>query len=487
MTLKNIKSVQKTVGLLLTVFSSTMLTPVVVALIYQESTSLVFVASFLITGLFGLVLWLPAKKADTEIRLHEGFIIVASFWVVLALFGALPFFLLPELGLSITNAVFESTSGLTTTGATILTGLDELPRSLLFYRQQLQWLGGLGIVVLAVALLPILGVGGMRLYRAESASAIKESKFTPRQKETAKALATIYLILTAVCVLCYNLAGMDFFDALSHGFSTVAIGGFSTHDTSFGFYDTSPAIHWVAVIFMFLAGINFSLHFFAWKSKSVVSYLKNTEFKTYCYLLTLVFFIAALSIVFSNNGVKESTTITEVLFQVVSIGTTTGYTTSAYSTWPLFVPFLLLGLSFVGGCVGSTGGGLKVVRVLLLYKQGAREIKRLIHPSAEIPVILNGRSVDQKILDSVWGFIAAYLAILVIMVCMLVASGLDPLTSFSAIAASLNNLGPGLGDVFTNYTVLETFPKWVCIAGMVLGRLEIFALLVLFTRAFWQE
>jgi len=351
----------------------------------------------------------------------------------------------------------------------------------------LQWLGGLGIVVLAVALLPILGVGGMRLYRAESASAIKESKFTPRQKETAKALATIYLILTAVCVLCYNLAGMDFFDALSHGFSTVAIGGFSTHDTSFGFYDTSPAIHWVAVIFMFLAGINFSLHFFAWKSKSVVNYLKNTEFKTYCYLLTLVFFIAALSIVFSNNGVKESTTITEVLFQVVSIGTTTGYTTSAYSTWPLFVQFLLLGLSFVGGCVGSTGGGLKVVRVLLLYKQGAREIKRLIHPRAEIPVILNGRSVDQKILDSVWGFIAAYLAILVIMVRMLVASGLDALTSFSAIAASLNNLGPGLGDVFANYTVLETFPKWVCIAGMVLGRLEIFALLVLFTRAFWQE
>jgi len=365
--------------------------------------------------------------------------------------------------------------------------LDELPRSLLFYRQQLQWLGGLGIVVLAVALLPILGVGGMRLYRAESSSAIKESKFTPRQKETAKALATIYLILTAVCVFCYNLAGMDFFDALSHGFSTVAIGGFSTHDASFGFYDASPAIHWIAVIFMFLAGINFSLHFFAWKNKSVVSYFKNTEFKTYCYLLTLVFFIAALSIVFSNNGVKESTTITEVLFQVVSIGTTTGYTTSAYGTWPLFVPFLLLGLSFVGGCVGSTGGGLKVVRVLLLYKQGAREIKQLIHPRAEIPITLNGRSVDQKILDSVWGFIAVYLAILVIMVCMLVASGLDVLTSFSAIAASLNNLGPGLGDVFSNYTLLETFPKWVCITGMVLGRLEIFALLVLFTRAFWQE
>ena len=218
MTLRNIKSVQKTLGLLLTVFSSTMLTPIVVALIYQETTSLIFVASFVITGLFGLALWLPAKKADTEIRLHEGFIIVASFWVVLALFGALPFFLLPELGLSLTNAVFESTSGLTTTGATILTGLDELPRSLLFYRQQLQWLGGLGIVVLAVALLPILGVGGMSLYRVESSSAIRESKFTPRQKETAKALASIYLLLTTLCVVCYKLAGMNFFDALSHGF-----------------------------------------------------------------------------------------------------------------------------------------------------------------------------------------------------------------------------------------------------------------------------
>ncbi len=487
MTLRNIKSVQKTLGLLLTVFSSTMLTPIVVALIYQETTSLIFVTSFLITGLFGLALWLPAKKADTEIRLHEGFIIVASFWVVLALFGALPFFLLPELGLSFTNAVFESTSGLTTTGATILTGLDELPRSLLFYRQQLQWLGGLGIVVLAVALLPILGVGGMRLYRAESASAIRESKFTPRQKETAKALASIYLLLTALCVVSYKLAGMNFFDALSHGFSTVAIGGFSTHDASLGFYHNSPWVYRIAVLFMFLAGVNFSLHFFAWKNKSVLSYFKNTEFKTYCYLLVLVFFIAAASIVFSNNGVKENTTITEILFQVVSIGTTTGYTTSAYGTWPLFVPFLLLVLSFVGGCVGSTGGGLKVVRVLLLYKQGVREMKRLIHPSAEIPVILNGRSVDQKILDSVWGFIAAYLAILVIMVCMLVASGLDVLTSFSAIAASLNNLGPGLGEVFSNYSTLEAFPKWVCITGMVLGRLEIFALLVLFTRTFWRE
>jgi len=487
MTLRNIKSVQKTLGLLLTVFSSTMLTPIVVALIYQETTSLIFVASFAITGLFGLALWLPAKKADTEIRLHEGFIIVASFWVVLALFGALPFLLMPELGLSLTNAIFESTSGLTTTGATILTGLDELPRSLLFYRQQLQWLGGLGIVVLAVALLPILGVGGMRLYRVESSSAIRESKFTPRQKETAKALASIYLLLTALCVVSYKLAGMNFFDALSHGFSTVAIGGFSTHDASLGFYHDSPWVYRVAAIFMFLAGVNFSLHFFAWKNKSFVNYFKNTEFKTYCYLLILVFFIAAASIVFSNNGIKENTTITEVLFQVVSIGTTTGYTTASYGTWPLFVPFLLLGLSFVGGCVGSTGGGLKVVRVLLLYKQGAREIKRLIHPSAEIPVILNGRSVDQKILDSVWGFIAAYLAILVIMVCMLVASGLDVLTSFSAIAASLNNLGPGLGEVFSNYTALETFPKWVCITGMVLGRLEIFALLILFTRAFWQE
>ena len=487
MTLRNIKSVQKTLGLLLTVFSSTMLTPVAIALIYQEATSIIFIASFVITGLFGLSLWLPSRKADTEIRLHEGFIIVASFWVVLALFGALPFFLLPQLDLSATNAIFESASGLTTTGATILTGLDELPRSILFYRQQLQWLGGLGIVVLAVALLPILGVGGMRLYRAESSSAIKESKFTPRQKETAKALASIYVVLTAVCVVCYKLAGMNFFDAVSHGFSTVAIGGFSTHDTSLGFYHDSPYVYRVAVIFMFLAGVNFSLHFFAWKNKSIISYLKNTEFRAYCYLLILVFFVAAASIVFSNTGIKESTTITEIIFQVVSIGTTTGFTTSTYSTWPLFVPFLLLILSFVGGCVGSTGGGLKVIRVLLLYKQGTREIKRLIHPSAEVPVILNGRSVDQKILDSVWGFIAAYLAILVIMVCMLVASGLDVLTSFSAIAASLNNLGPGLGEVFTNYSSLETFPKWVCVIAMILGRLEIFALLILFTRAFWRE
>ena len=486
MILKNFQSVQKTLGLLLMVFSSSMLLPFLVAGLFNDVyTASSFLASFFFTLISGLIIWYPSRKTSGELRLHEGFMIVSMFWVILALFGCIPFLMLPDSNLTLTDAIFESTSGLTTTGATVMSGLDSLPRGLLFYRAQLQWLGGLGIIVLAVAILPMLGVGGMRLYKAESATSVTESKLTPRQKETARSLATIYVVLTVFCALGYLLGGMSLFDAVCHAMTTVAIGGFSTHDANFGFFQDSSFIYWVSSVFMLLAGINFSLHFFAWKNKALSTYLADSEFKAYIVLLLTVVFIAGVSLLVSQT--QSSATFTELFFQVVSIGTTTGYTTAGYGYWPVFIPFLLLLLSFVGGCVGSTGGGLKVARALILLKQGLREAKRLVHPSAEIVVKINSKGVDQKILDSVWGFMSAYIVILVVFTLTLLASGLDELTAFSAVAASLNNLGPGLGEVFINYADLSVLPKWVCIAAMVLGRLEIFALLVLFTPTFWQD
>jgi len=488
MALNNFKSVQKTLGLLLMVFSFSMLIPFIVSAIFSDTyTASSFLASFTFTLFVGLLIWLPSRKTDPEIRLKEGFIIVASFWIILALFGSIPFLMLPESNLSLTDAIFESASGLTTTGATVMTNIDLLPKGLLFYRAQLQWLGGLGIIVLAVAILPLLGVGGMHLYKAEAAASVRESKFTPRQIQTARSLAYIYIVLTVLCALGYLVGGMSLFDAVCHAMTTVAIGGFSTHDASFGFFEGSTMLYWVSSVFMLLAGINFSLHFFAWKSKSLSTYLKDSEFKAYLGLLLSVVIISGLALMANSSENLGGVSFSQMFFQVVSIGTTTGYTSSGYGMWPIFIPFLLLLLSFVGGSVGSTGGGLKVARCLILFKQGLREAKRLIHPSAEIVVKINQKGVDQRILDSVWGFMSAYIGILVVFTLIMLACGLNELTAFSAVAASLNNLGPGLGDVFVNYADLGSLPKWVCIFAMVLGRLEIFALLVLFTPTFWQD
>ena len=481
------KSVFKTLGLLMMVFSLSMVFPFMVSAFEGDTyTASSFMAAFFFTLIVGIALWLPTRKDQSEIRLHEGFLIVALFWIILGIFGSIPFLMLPETALSFTDAIFESTSGLTTTGATILTGLDQLPKGLLFYRSQLQWLGGLGIIVLAVAIMPLLGVGGMQLYRAESGT-IQDSKFTPRQTETAKFLARIYLVLTFLCMAGYYISGMTFFDAICHAMTTTAIGGFSTHDASFGYFENLPGVFFVSSLFMFLAGINFTLHFFAWKERSLIKFFMDSEFKAYVTLLFVV--IGFTLIVFGTDGADKQTQpgLLQIVFQVISIGTTTGYTSSDYYLWPAFIPFLLIVYSFIGGCVGSTGGGLKVARCVMMLKQVFKELKQLIHPSAEIPVKMNAKSVDEKIMNSVWGFVSAYLIILVLFSMMLMWSGLDQITSFSAVAASLNNLGPGLGEVSSNYSYLSDFNKWVCVIAMVLGRLEIFALLVLLTPAFWRD
>jgi len=478
--------VQRILGLLLMVFSLTMLPPVVVGLLYRDGSWMHFLEGFGLTALVGLLLWLPVRKVHKELRLRDGFLVVAAFWTVLGSFGAAPLYFAETPDMTLTDAVFESISGLTTTGATVLTGLDQLPKSILYYRQQLQWLGGMGIIVLAVAILPMLGVGGMQLYRAEAPGPVKDTKLTPRITETAKALWYVYLGFTITCMLGYKAAGMNWFDALCHAFSTVAIGGFSPHDASIGYYD-SAVVNLVAIFFMFLAGVNFSLHFFALKNTRPLHYLSDPEFRAYFTSLFCLSIIVAVILVYTGYYEEPGSNIINGVFQAVSIMTTTGFTTSDFSLWPAALPVMLILSSFIGGSAGSTAGGIKVIRWLLIYKQGMREVVRLVHPSAEIPVKIGANAVTPRVIEAVWGFFSVYVIVFGLMLVAMAATGLDNVTAFAAVAATLNNLGPGLGDVSTGFMSVSDTAKWIAVAGMLLGRLEIFTLLVLFTPTFWRR
>jgi trk system potassium uptake protein TrkH len=455
-------------------------------LIYSEGEYLSFVYSFALTVLGGLILWWPFKEVKKEFRLREGVLIVVCFWIVLSLFGTLPFLITDSISsLSFSEAFFESMSGLTTTGATVLNQLDELPKSILFYRQQLQWLGGMGIIVLAVAVLPLLGVGGMELYHAES-SGIAKDRLTPKLRNTAIALWKIYVSLTVLCAVGYFLSGMSIFDAVSHSFSTVAIGGFSTHDGSIGYFN-SATIETIAMIFMFLAGINFSLHFVAWNNRSLVDYIKDSEFKTYAMVLicSSIIVITALSL----NGQYESAneTVRHSLFQTISIATTTGFTSQNYSSWPAAIPVFLIMMSFIGACVGSTGGGIKVVRILVMFRLGMKEIHKFIRPNAQVSVKLNKSSINEKALVSVLGFFSLYAISFFLILMLLMFAGLDQVTAYSATAATMNNLGPGLGDVAQNYSSVGEVAKWILSFSMLIGRLEVLTIIAIFHKAFWRQ
>ena len=477
--------VQRILGLLLMLFSLTMLPPIAFSLYYNDHSWLPFVEGFGITFVAGFLCWLPVHRSKKDLRLRDGFLVVASFWTVLGTAGAAPLYFADAVTLSFTDAVFESMSGLTTTGATVLTGLDELPLSILYYRQQLQWLGGMGIIVLAVAVLPMLGVGGMQLYRAETPGPVKDTKLTPRITETAKALWYVYLAFTITCMVGYRIAGMGWFDALCHAFSTVAIGGFSTHDASIAYFD-SAAIDMVAVFFMFVAGINFSLHFFAWRYVSIKHYLQDQEFRAYAFILLAVSAVVTASLFFYRGFGSPVDTFLDGVFQSVSIATTTGFTTDSFALWPAALPALLIFTSFIGGSAGSTAGGIKVIRWLLVYKQGVREIARLVHPNAEIPVKLGTKAVQPRVVEAVWGFFSVYIIVFGVMLLAMMSTGLDQVTAFSAVAATLNNLGPGLGGVASGFMDVSDAGKWISVAGMLLGRLEIFTLLVLITPTFWR-
>jgi trk system potassium uptake protein TrkH len=478
--------IQRIVGLLLMVFSVTTLPPAAMGVFYGDGAIYPFLAAFGAILIIGVLLWFPVRKVKMEVRLRGGFIIVAMFWLVLGLSGSLPFMLSDNPHMSLTDSVFESISALTTTGATVITGIDDLPHSILFYRQQLQWMGGMGIIVLAVAILPMLGIGGMQLYRAETPGPMKDSKLTPRITETAKALWYIYLGLTIACALGYWVAGMDGFDAVAHSFSTIAIGGFSTHDESIGFFD-SAEVEIVAVVFMLLSGINFALHFLAWRGFTLKPYLYDPEVRTYFAVLSISALIAGAYLYQTGTFDTVASSMHHAIFQAVSIGTTSGFTTADYYNWPGFLPVLLLFTSFIGGCAGSTGGGLKVIRFLLLVKQGMREIFRLIHPNAKIPVKVGSKPLSEQVINAVWGFFALYVASFAVMMLLLMMTGLDQVTAFSAVAACMNNLGPGLGSVGAHYGDINDLSKWILCFAMLLGRLEIFTLLVLLTPGFWRK
>ena len=482
----HLPTIFRTIGFLLMLFSLILFLPVIVSLIYQDGATLSFVHAGIITFAIGAGVYLPLRRHKKDLRTRDGFLITALFWIVLGLFGSIPLLLSEFPDLSVTDAVFESISGLTTTGATVISNLDSLPESILFYRQLLQWVGGIGIIVIAVAILPMLGIGGMQLYRAETPGPVKDSKLTPRITQTAKTLFLIYLSLTAVCTLSYWLAGMTFFNAISHAFSTVAIGGFSTHDASMGYYADNPAILVIACVFMIIAGINFALHFGAFSATNLKLYKRDTECWFY---LRYIFFASILvsGMLFFYNTYTLEDSILYGVFQVVSITTTTGFVTTNFSVWPSALPLLLISFGFLGGCAGSTGGGIKMIRFILLAKQGLRELKQLIHPNAVIPLKLGKRVVDNRVIVAVWSFISVYIMAFFVLTTIMMLSGLDFITAFSAVAASINNLGPGLGSVAENFTSINAFDKWVLCLAMLLGRLEVFTLLVIMTPAFWRR
>ena len=473
-------------GLLLLVFSITMLPPALVGVIYQDHTVRPFIEGFVILMLLGLVLWYPLRRARQEMKLRDGFVVVVMFWAGLGMAGAVPLMLADRPSLPFADALFESISALTTTGGTVLVGLDELPKSILFYRQQLQWLGGMGIIVLAVAMLPMLGVGGMQLYRAETPGPVKDSKLTPRIAQTAKALWYVYLLLTAACMGAYWLAGMDGFDALAHAFSTVATGGFSTHDASLGHFD-SVSIETVSIVFMALSGVNFALYYFALRHGDLKTWFRDAEFRTYLLLLVGASVVTSGYLYLANIVPDAWQALRLGAFHTVSIATTTGFVTTDFSVWPTFVAVSLIYLSFIGGCASSTGGGMKVIRVMLLFKQGQRELLRLIHPHASLAVKVGDKVLPDRVVEAVWGFFSAYVLVFLIFMLILLATGMDQVTAFSAVAVNINNTGPGLGAVAVNYADISAVQKLVLSLAMLMGRLEIFTLLVLLTPAFWRR
>jgi trk system potassium uptake protein TrkH len=474
------------IGLLLMGYGFSMWPPILVSLIYADGEVSYFVATWLMMLSLGLALFWPVRKLRFELHTRHGFLIVALFWTVLGVFSGLPFFLSPSPVLSFTDSVFEAVSGFTTTGATVITGLDNLPPSVLYYRAQLQFLGGMGIVVLAVAIIPMLGVGGMALYRAETPGPMKDDKLTPRIAHTARALWMVYVGLTLICGLAYWLAGMTMFDALCHAFTTIATGGFSTHDASFGFFD-SALLDWLAVLFMFLGGINFALHFVAFRKRTLLKYLRDAETRAFVLMCAVLILLITALLLLKHEYDDPLTAFRFAAFEMISVVTTTGFTTANFVDWPSFLPILLIYVSFIGGCAGSTSGGMKVMRVMLLVKQAGREVGRLVHPRAVIPIKVGEKVMREEVISAVWGFFALYAVSTAVLTLAVVSTGQDILSAFSAVAACLNVLGPGLGSVASTMIGLTDAATWIMVFAMLLGRLEIFTLFVLLTPAFWRR
>lgn len=474
----------RTVGLLCLGFGLTMLPPIFVSLGYGDGESIHFVITLGLISFIGLLLYLPTRNARKELRRKDGFIIVALYWIVLGFLGSLPFVFGPHL--NFVDAVFEAVSGFTTTGATTITGIDELPASIRYYRQQIQWLGGMGLVVLAVGIMPMLGIGGMRMYRAEAPGPIKDEKITPRLAHSVRTLWLVYIVLTAACALAYWLAGMSVFDAIGHSFSTVSTGGFSTHDASLGYYQSIP-VTLIACFFMLLGGINFAIHYRFRSTLNPLVYFRDLETRVFLIIVFTGFFVLAIALWITG----EYETLTDALvfggFEVISVITSTGFGEADFSAWPLFLPVFLIFISFIGGCGGSTAGGMKVLRIILLFKQSMQELFVLLHPRSQRVVKLGSYVVNEMVRGSVWGFFSLYVLTFAILMLAMMAVGVDQVTAFSAIATCINNLGPGLGEVTYTFTSLNDAAKLISVFAMLMGRLEIFTILVLLSPPFWRD
>lgn len=469
------------------IFALTMFAPLAISAYYRDGAEGAYDLAILLALGSALALWLATRRKRRDLTVRDGFLLVTLTWVVLPFFAAFPLYLHIE-ELSFTDAYFEAASGLTATGATVLSGLDDLPLSINFWRMQLHWVGGMGIIVLAVAILPLLGIGGRQLFRAETPGPMKESALTPRIAETAKGLWTVYVLLTVVCVLALRWCGMDVWDAVMHAFSIMGLGGFSSKDASLGHFNSLP-VELVAMGFALLSGINFATHFMALRGRSLRPYLADAELPFYLGALA----VSILGITLYLQGFDAYpdflTALRYVAFHSISLATSLGFATTDYTMWPLFAQLWILFLGSFIACSGSTGGGIKMMRAVILYKQVYRELLRAMHPTAVWPVRLGRRLVPDSVLHAVLAFSFIYMVTIVVLTLVLAASGLPVVTAFSAAVACLNNTGPGLDAVGPahNYAVLSDFQTWVCTFAMVLGRLEIFTLLVVLMPAFWRK
>jgi len=483
---KRFYPVVRVFGVLLMCFAIAMLVPLILSWALHDGAEAAYDEVFLLTFSTGAGLWWAARNEKHDLKVRDGFLMVVLVWTVLPVFASLPLIL--QLGMSFTDAYFEAMSGLTTTGSTVLTNLDTLPPSINLWRGMMVWLGGMGLIVLAVAVLPLLGIGGRQMFKAETPGPMKDTQLTPRMAESAKGLWGVYGTVTLACILAYKVAGMSWFDAIMHSFSTMGLGGFSSHDASFGFWN-SPAIEAVSIVFMLLAGINFATHFLAVHGRTLRHYRHDPEIGWYLAVTLGSVFGIALYLFAMGIYPGFGQALRFAAFNVVSIATTTGFANTDYNLWPMFAPLWMLFLSSFATSAGSTGGGIKMIRAIILYKQVYRELIRAMHPSIVWPVRVGGGVVPLNILSAVLAFGFIYMCSIVSMTLLLSFSGLDVITAFSAVVASINNTGPGLNQVgpATTYEVLTDFQTWVCTFAMLLGRLEIFTLLVVLTPAFWRK
>jgi trk system potassium uptake protein TrkH len=475
------------IGRMVVLFALLMLVPLAFALIGRDAAADAFVAGTLATAGMGVVMSLATRRFRRELQPRDGFMLVGMTWLVLPLFGALPLWLAVP-GLSATDAVFEATSAFTATGATALAGLDKLPVSVNVWRCFMMWVGGLGIIVLAVAILPMLGVGGSQLFKAEITGPMKDQKLTPRIADTARVIWGTYFLISVGCFFAYRAAGMSWLDAFLHMCTTVSLGGFSSYDASFGHWN-SPAIEAVAIVFMMLSGVSLVLYFTAWRARSAAVLWRSAEVRAFYAAIGGSIALIAAYLVANGTYAGWPEAVRHTAFHVVSIATTTGYASYDYAQWPLFAPLLMILLGCFATCAGSTGGGIKMIRMLLLLKQARRELVRIVHPSVVNPVVLGTQPVSDRVMQSVIAYMMMYGASLVGLTMVLLFSGLDVVTAFTAVIACVNNIGPGLGEVgpAVNYGGLTDFQTWVCTFAMVLGRLELLAVLVLFTPQFWRR